>query len=97
MAPSVRVTPSVRLHAWEFGQQLLAKIHMMIDVSSHMKCYSDTQRQSDIQRQNDTQSQNDTQRQTSRRGIRAAAAGQDTHDDRCKFSHEMSEWHPASE
>jgi hypothetical protein len=45
MTPNVRMTPRIRLHAGEFGQQLLAKIHMMIDVSSHMKCQNGTQRQ----------------------------------------------------
>ena len=66
MTPGVRMTPRVRLHAEESGQQLLAETHMRIDVSSYMKC------------QNDTQSQNDTQRQTARRGIRAAAARRNT-------------------
>jgi hypothetical protein len=89
------MTPRVRLHADEFGQQLLAKMQLMIDVSSYMKCQNDTQRQNDTQCQSDTQSQNDTQRQsdtqrqTSRRGIRPAAAGQDATDDRCKSSRSM--------
>ena len=58
MTTSVRMTPGVRLHAEESGQQLLAGTHMMIDVSSYMECQNDTQRQNDIQSQNDTQSQN---------------------------------------